>query len=100
MRAGLNTVQWNLQYPGATTFPGMILWGASTSGPLAVPGTYTVRMNVDGRTLTQQLEVIKHPLYKDVTQADLEAQSALAIRIRDQLSEANAADVRIQERKG
>jgi hypothetical protein len=99
-RAGLNTVQWNLQYPGATTFPGMILWGASTAGPLAVPGTYTVRMTVDGRTLTQPLEVIKHPLYKDVTQADLEAQFALAIRIRDKLSEANQAVIRIRDIKG
>jgi hypothetical protein len=51
MRAGLNTVQWNLQYPPATTFPGMILWGASTAGPLAVPGTYRVRLTVDGRQL-------------------------------------------------
>jgi hypothetical protein len=99
MRAGLNTVQWNLQYPGATTFPGMILWGASTAGPLAVPGTYTVRMTVDGRTSTQPLEVIKHPLYKDVTQADLEAQFALAIRIRDKLSEANQAVIRIRDIK-
>jgi photosystem II stability/assembly factor-like uncharacterized protein len=33
MGAGLHTVQWGLQYPDATTFEGMILWGASTSGP-------------------------------------------------------------------
>jgi hypothetical protein len=100
MRAGLNTATWNLQYPPATTFEGMILWGASTSGPLAVPGTYTVRMTVDGRTQTQPLEVVKHPLYKDVTQADLEAQFALAIRIRDKLSEANQAVIRIRDIKG
>src|SRR6185503_9189477 len=66
MGAGLQTVSWNLQYPGATTFEGMILWGASTSGPLAVPGTYRVRLTVDGRQLEQPLTVIKHPLYKDV----------------------------------
>ena len=100
MRVGLNTVQWNIQYPGATTFPGMILWGASTAGPRAVPGNYTVRMTVDGRRLEQPLTVIKHPLYKDVTQADLEAQFALAIRIRDKLSEANQAVIRIRDIKG
>ncbi|HEX6314627.1 MAG TPA: glycosyl hydrolase [Gemmatimonadaceae bacterium] len=99
MRVGLNTVQWNVQYPGATTFPGMILWGASTAGPMAVPGNYTVRMTVDGRRLEQPLAVIKHPLYKDVTQADLEAQFALAIRIRDKLSEANQAVINIRELK-
>jgi photosystem II stability/assembly factor-like uncharacterized protein len=97
--AGLQTLNWNLQYPGATTFEGMILWGASTAGPLAVPGTYTVRMTVDGRTLTQPLQVVKHPLYRDVTQADLEAQFALAIRIRDKLSEANQAVIQIRNIK-
>ncbi|HEX9565701.1 MAG TPA: glycosyl hydrolase, partial [Gemmatimonadaceae bacterium] len=86
--------------PNAATFPGMILWGSSTAGPRAVPGTYQVRMTVDGRTLTQPLTVIKHPLYTDVTQADLEAQFALAIRIRDKLTEANQAVIRIRDIKG
>ena len=35
---GLNRVSWDLDYPGATTFPGMVLWGASTNGPAALPG--------------------------------------------------------------
>ncbi len=100
MGAGLHTAQWNLQYPAATTFEGMILWGASTAGPLAVPGTYTVRLTVDGRTQSQPLTVVKHPLYTDVTQADLEAQFALATRIRDKLSEANQAVIRIRDIKG
>jgi len=100
MGAGLHTVQWGLQYPAATTFDGLILWGASTAGPLAVPGMYTVRLTADGRTLTQPLQVVKHPLYKNVTQADLEAQFALAIRIRDKLSEANQAVIRIRDVKG
>ncbi|MGH9661347.1 MAG: WD40/YVTN/BNR-like repeat-containing protein, partial [Bryobacteraceae bacterium] len=100
MGAGLHTAQWGMQYVGATTFDGMILWGASTAGPMAVPGTYTVRLTVDGRTQTQPLTVVKHPLYKDVTQAHLEAQFALAIRIRDKLSEANQAVIRIRDIKG
>jgi photosystem II stability/assembly factor-like uncharacterized protein len=100
MGVGLQTAQWTLQYPGATTFDGMILWGASTAGPRAVPGTYTVRMTVDGRTLTQPLTVAKHPLYTDITQADLEAQFDLALRFRDKLSEANQAVIRIRDIKG
>ena len=35
---------------GATTFPGMILWGGSTNGPSAPPGKYTVRLIADGKT--------------------------------------------------
>ena len=97
MAAGLQSFNWDLTYPPAVTFPGMILWGASTSGPLAVPGEYRVSLTVDGNTLTQPLTVRKHPLYTDVTQADLEEQFNLAIQIRDKLSEANAAVVQIRD---
>ncbi len=99
MAPGLQTFNWDLQYPGATTFPGMILWGASTNGPLAVPGTYQVRLTADGRSQTQPLTVKKHPLYTDVTQADLEEQFALGIRVRDKLSEANNAVIQIRDVK-
>ena len=78
---------------------GMILWGASTAGPLAVPGNYQVRLTADGHTQTQPLVIQKHPLYTDVTQADLEEQFALAIRIRDKLSEANNAVIQIRDIK-
>jgi photosystem II stability/assembly factor-like uncharacterized protein len=96
---GLNNVTWNLQYPAATTFPGMVLWGASTAGPAAAPGTYQVRMTVDGRTQTQPLIVKKNPLHTDVTDADLQAQFTLAIQIRDKVSEANNAVIRIRNIK-
>jgi hypothetical protein len=99
MTPGLHRVTWNLQYPGATTFEGMILWGASTAGPAAVPGTYQVRMTADGRTYTQPLLVKMHPLHTDVTQSDLQAQFDLAIRIRDKVSEANNAVIRIRSLK-
>jgi photosystem II stability/assembly factor-like uncharacterized protein len=99
MAAGLQSFTWNLQYPGAVTFPGMILWGASTAGPMAVPGSYQVRLTVDGHTQSQPLAVKQHPLYTDVSQADLEEQFALAIRVRDKLSEANSAVIRIRDIK-
>ena len=69
----------------------MILWGASTNGPAAPPGAYKVRLNVDGRELVKPFTVKRNPLYKDVTDADLRAQFALAIQIRDKVSEANRA---------
>jgi photosystem II stability/assembly factor-like uncharacterized protein len=97
MAQGLNSMTWDLQYPGATTFPGMILWGASTNGPVAVPGRYQVRLTVDGRTQLQPFVVRKHPLYTDVTQADLEAQFALAIKLRDRVTEANNAVIQIRD---
>ena len=39
----------------------------------------------------------KHPLFTDVTQADLEAQFKTAIQLRDKVSEANNAVVQIRE---
>jgi photosystem II stability/assembly factor-like uncharacterized protein len=94
--AGLHSASWNLQYPAAATFENMVLWGASTSGPTAVPGEYQVRLAVDGRSQTQPLTVKKHPLYTDVSVADLQAQFDLAMRIRDKVSEANNAVVQIR----
>jgi len=91
MAAGLDRFTWDLQYAPATTFPGMILWGASTNGPAAPPGAYKVRLNVDGHELVKPLRVRRNPLYTDVTDADLRAQFALAMQIRDKVSEANRA---------
>jgi hypothetical protein len=43
--AGLNSFSWNLRYPGATVFEGMIMWGARPqSGPKAPIGKYQVRI--------------------------------------------------------
>ena len=98
MAAGLNRASWGLNYPGAVTFPGMILWGATTNGPLALPGAYQVRMTVDGQSQTQPLVVRKHPL-RNTPDADLTEQFTLAIRIRDKISEANNAVIQIRRIK-
>jgi hypothetical protein len=99
MAAGLNAVTWNLLYPDAVTFPGMILWGATTQGPAAVPGHYSVRLTADGKTQTQPFLVQRHPLFTDVSQADYEAQFRIAIAVRDKVSEANNAVIQIRNLK-
>ena len=38
----MNSFSWNMRYADATSFPGMILWGGSLTGPEVPPGTYTV----------------------------------------------------------
>jgi photosystem II stability/assembly factor-like uncharacterized protein len=98
MAAGLNRVTWNLSYPGPTTFPGMVLWGATTAGPAALPGSYEVRLTVDGVALTQPLRIRKHPL-RALSDADLKEQFDLGIRIRDKASEANQAVIQIRSLK-
>jgi hypothetical protein len=76
----------------------MVLWGASTNGPLALPGTYQVKLTVDGKSQTQPLVVRKHPL-RNTPDADLQEQFALALKIRDKASEANNAVIRIRKIK-
>jgi hypothetical protein len=89
-KAGLNQFSWNLRYPDATSFENMIFWAGGVTGPVAVPGAYSIRMTVNGQTFTQPLTVLKDPRVT-ATQADLQEQFNFLIRIRDRTSDANNA---------
>ncbi|HLA91456.1 MAG TPA: glycosyl hydrolase [Gemmatimonadaceae bacterium] len=90
-RAGVNSYQWNLRYPDASSFQGMIFWAGGVQGPLAAPGTYTVRLTVGAeKPITQPLVIKRDPRAK-ATDADLVAQHQLAIKVRDRVTEANDA---------
>jgi hypothetical protein len=98
VRAGLNRFKWDLRYPGATTFEGIIIWGARPeNGPKAPPGKYQVRVTAAGVTETRPIEVRIDPRIKGVTLADLKEQFDLASRIRDKTSAANEAVIRIRD---
>ena len=98
MAAGVNRYTWDLNSTGVVTFPGMILWGATQSGPAVLPGSYQVRLTADGVTQTQSFAVLKHPL-RPISDADLQFQWDLASRIRDKVNEANLAVIRIRRIK-
>jgi photosystem II stability/assembly factor-like uncharacterized protein len=90
--AGLHRQTWDTRYAGATEVPGMIMWAASARGPQAPPGTYQVRITVDGQVETQPFAIRREPqLLKDVSDQDLRDQFDLAIQIRDRVSMANDA---------
>jgi len=89
-KAGMNTFGWNMRYPDAVRFDGMIMWAAGTTGPLAPPGTYSVRMTAAGESQTFPFRLRKDPR-SDATDADLLAQFRLLIAIRDKTTEANNA---------
>jgi DNA repair exonuclease SbcCD ATPase subunit len=76
----------------------MVLWGATTSGPMVLAGNYQVRLTVDGRAQTQAFDVKKHP-WLSVSDADLQEQFDLASRIRDKVNEANNAIIQIRRLK-
>ena len=99
-KAGGNRFTWDLRYPGATRFAGLIFWGANIDhGPLAVPGNYQVRLTAEGVTQTRPLKIVLDPRETGVTQANLEEQFKLASAVRDKTSEANELVIRIREMK-
>ena len=98
--AGLNTFSWNLRYPGATVFDGMILWGANAkSGPKAPIGKYQVKFSVGPYMQTYPFTIKIDPNLKGVTETDLKETFDLAIKIRDRESENNEAVVQIRKIK-
>jgi hypothetical protein len=98
VKQGLNRFVWDMRYPDARDFTGIILWAGSTRGPLTPPGQYQVRLTAAGQTKTQPFTIVRSPLVR-ASDADLHAQFALAKQISDKLSAANAAVVRIRELK-
>ncbi len=96
---GMNRFTWDMRYPNALDFPGMIMWAASTRGPAAPPGRYQVRVTTAGGTKTQDFEIRRNAAVPTVTDADLQAQFALAMQISERVSEANRAVIRIREIK-
>src|SRR6266540_3953157 len=98
VEAGLNRFVWDLRYPDAHRFKGLVFWAGSTRGPLAVPGTYKARLAVGSWSETREFQVVKDPRVK-ATQEDLQKQFDLLVRIRDRVSAANDAVKQIREVK-
>ena len=94
--AGVNRFVWNLRYPDATSFPGLIMWAGSVTGPRVAPGKYQVRLTVDGKSQTQPFEVMKDPRLT-TTPEEYTKQATLALQLRDKLSETNQGVIRIRE---
>ena len=89
VKAGMNRFVWDMRYAGAKDFPGMIMWAGSVRGPVAPPGTYQVRLTIGAESKTAPITIRRNPNLPDVTDADLQAQFALAKQISDRVSQAN-----------
>ncbi|HZN06131.1 MAG TPA: hypothetical protein VFB65_05080 [Pyrinomonadaceae bacterium] len=93
---GLNRFIWDTRYADAVRFPNLILWAGEMRGPKLAPGTYQVRMKVDGQTLTQNFDIKSDPRL-NTTAADYAKQLELGLKIRDKLSETHNAIIQIRE---
>lgn len=97
---GINSFSWNLRYPGATTFPGMIIWsGRPQVGPKAVPGKYKVTVKASGLEQSYDINIKMDPNLKGITLEDLTKQFELAMQIKEKESEANDAVKEIRKLK-
>jgi hypothetical protein len=90
LEPGGNQLIWNMRYPDAESFDGMILWWSSLSGPTALPGKYDVALSVNGKSQTQEFEIIKDPR-SSASQEDLQAQFDFQNNVISKLSETNLA---------
>jgi photosystem II stability/assembly factor-like uncharacterized protein len=95
--AGTRTQAWNLRYPDAVAFPGLVYWSANNTGPKAPLGTHSVRLTVDGQSLTQSFDILKDSrLANVVSDADIQAEFELAKKVWSRTSDANQGTVNIR----
>ena len=94
--AGMNRFSWDLRYPNARDFPGLILWAGSTRGPVAPPGRYKVTLNAHGVSKTQEFAVVRNTNVPTVTDQDLIEQFTLARQINDKVTVAHDAVLSIR----
>ena len=87
--AGTNRTNWDMRHDAPPAFshsfeinanPG--LTPASPLGPVAIPGTYTVRLTADGRTSSQAVVVRADP-HSPASPAALRAQNTLLLKLAD-----------------
>lgn len=103
--AGINRVWWDLRYEAPTVVklrnspPGepwvkngaegwrpLVHWRNYDSGPKVAPGTYTVKLKVDGKELSQTLEILRDP--QDLgTAQDIQANTEFLLQIRKEMNQ-------------
>lgn len=94
--AGMNRFVWDLRYPTAPDLIGgpYPCQCGRLEGPMAVPGSYQVRLTAGGKTMTVPLELKLNPLVK-VAPEDLAKQFALETKIQDRLKDLDTAGNKI-----
>jgi photosystem II stability/assembly factor-like uncharacterized protein len=82
--AGMHRYLWDLRHRG---------------GPVAVPGTYTVRLSAGDQVLTQKATVKIDPRVaaEGVTQGDLEEQLSLHLKLRDAIADGRRLQQKIDQ---
>ncbi|HXG88177.1 MAG TPA: hypothetical protein VNJ02_07570 [Vicinamibacterales bacterium] len=99
VKKGMNRFTWDLRQEGAAVFPGMIMWAAQPQrGPASPPGKYSVRITANSESKSRDFTIGVDPRLKadGITEEYLHEQFKLSAEVRDRVSEANNAVVRIR----
>jgi hypothetical protein len=95
-KAGMNHFTWDLRYPKAEDFPGMVLWGGLPA-PKAVPGTYQAKFTLgSGTKNVVPFKVLPDPR-SAATVEEMQEQFEFVIAVRDKLTEIHQAIKQVRE---
>lgn len=93
---GGNRFVWNMRYPDAKRFEGMVLWWASLNGPKVVPGSYKTKLTVNGKEQMADFNILKDPRSPS-SEADFKAQFEFLNDIKNTMTAAHQTIIDIRD---
>ncbi|ELR73530.1 Glycosyl hydrolase, BNR repeat precursor [Fulvivirga imtechensis AK7] len=96
VKPGMNRFVWDMKYPGAEGFEGMILWWSSLNGPTALPGMYKASLVTNEPVSNTEFEILADPRSSS-TLADLKEQFDYLNSVIAKLTETNNTIKKIRE---
>ena len=98
VKKGMNQFIWDMTYEGAEKLDGMILWWASLDGPVAIPGTYKVHLNINGNEIPQTFKIVADQRAES-TQADMQKQFDFITDVNKTMDDAHKSIKKIRNIK-
>ena len=92
---GSNVFNWNLSYPGARDFDGMILWWGNLGGPKSVPGIHQVLVEHNGKITPKEFNLLMSPK-SEGSKEDILSQYSFVKSINDKVDEAHKTIIDIR----
>jgi len=93
---GLNRFVWNMRYPEAKDFDGMILWWASLAGPQAVPGVYKVKLTAGDYSEEHEFKILKDPR-SEASLDDMQKQFDFLMQISEKMTETHEGIIKLRD---
>jgi len=98
--AGMNRFVWDLRYDDPVQIPGAFYAGIAPRGPIALPGTYTIKLTVDGQAQSAALHLLRDPRVNEPEEG-LRQKFALSVEVWHDMDALHRAvnDIRALEAK-